>query len=71
MSDIRGLVDALVSGDSLSIESSFDDVMSQKISVALDNRKMELAQSMFGTPQSAETEDTIEVEAQDQEVEAE
>lgn len=47
---VRNLIDALVAGDSLAIENSFDDVMSLKISNALDARKTELAQSMFAAP---------------------
>lgn len=47
MSTTRDLIDALVSGDSIAIESTFDDVMSQKVSVELDSLKAHIAQNMF------------------------
>lgn len=48
----RELVDALVAGDSIAIENTFNAVMSQRVSAALDNRRVEVAQSMFVPPQS-------------------
>lgn len=48
----RELVDALVAGDSIAIENTFNAVMSQRISAALDNKRVEVAQSMFVPPQS-------------------
>ena len=44
----RELVDALVSGDSIAIENAFGDAMSQKVSQALDNYRVSVAQRMFG-----------------------
>ena len=44
----RELVDALVSGDSIAIENTFGDAMSQKVSQALDNYRVAVAQRMFG-----------------------
>lgn len=43
----RDLVDALISGDSIEIENSFDATMAEKMSAALDTYKVEVAQSMF------------------------
>lgn len=43
----RELVDALVSGDSIAIDNSFNNVISQKISSALDNYRVQVAQNLF------------------------
>jgi hypothetical protein len=43
----RELVDALTSGDSIDIDNSFNSVMSQKISSALDNYRVQVAQNLF------------------------
>lgn len=43
----RELIDALVAGDSIAIENTFNDVMSQKVSNALDTYRTQVAQSMF------------------------
>lgn len=50
----RDLVDALVSGDSIAIETAFNDVMSDKVSSALDDYRIQVAQNMFTTPQEVE-----------------
>ena len=54
----RELVDALVSGDSIAIENAFGDAMSQKVSQALDNYRVAVAQRMFGV----ETKEEIPVD---------
>lgn len=43
----RELVDALIAGDSIAIEDSFNTAMSQKISKALDDYRVQVAQKMF------------------------
>jgi hypothetical protein len=43
----RELVDALASGDSLAIETAFNGVMSNKVSTALDDYRIQVAQNMF------------------------
>jgi len=43
----RELVDALIAGDSIAIEDSFNTAMSQKISKALDDYRTQVAQKMF------------------------
>lgn len=48
----RELVDALIAGDSIAIENTFNDAMSEKISVALDDYRIEVAQKMFGVEQT-------------------
>ena len=43
----RDLVDALISGDSIAIENTFNAVMSNKVSAALDGYRVQVAQGMF------------------------
>jgi len=43
----RELVDALIAGDSIAIEDSFNTAMSQKVSKALDDYRVQVAQKMF------------------------
>ena len=43
----RELVDALIAGDSIAIEDSFNTAMSQKVSKALDDYRTQEAQKMF------------------------
>ena len=50
----RDLVDALVAGDSLAIENSFDSAMSEKISASLDDYRVIVAQKMFNPPAAEE-----------------
>lgn len=54
----RELVDALASGDSIAIENTFNSVMSQKVSSALDSYRVQVAQNMFVPPQEVQPEDT-------------
>ena len=54
----RELVDALVSGDSVSIESNFNDAMAEKISSALDSYRVQIAQNIFPKTEVAEVEQT-------------
>lgn len=43
----RDLVDALIAGDSLAIETTFHDVMTDKVTSALDNYRIQVAKNMF------------------------
>lgn len=54
MSNTRDLVDALISGDSLAIENSFNSVMSDKVSTALDSYRVGVAQNMFNQTEDSE-----------------
>lgn len=54
MSTTRELVDALVSGDSIAIENSFNSVMSNKVSQALDSYRIEVAAKMFDKEESVD-----------------
>jgi hypothetical protein len=47
----RELVDALIAGDSIAIENTFNSAMSQKVSSALDDYRVEVAQNMFNEPE--------------------
>ena len=49
----RELVDALISGDTISIENSFNSAMSEKISAALDSYRVQVAQTMFAPEEQA------------------
>jgi hypothetical protein len=62
----RELVDALIAGDSVAIDTAFDTVMTQKVSANLDDLKTYVATSMFN-PENA-VEETAE-EASSEEVE--
>lgn len=54
MSNTRDLVDALISGDSIAIENSFNSVISDKVSTALDGYRVSVAQNMFNQPEDSE-----------------
>lgn len=56
----RDLVDALIAGDSIAIENTFKDVMSSKVSDALDGYRMNVASSMFKSESEDSDEDTSE-----------
>jgi hypothetical protein len=45
----RDLIDALVSGDSIDIEDTFNNAMAERLSSALDTYKSEVAQRMFSS----------------------
>lgn len=47
----RDLVDALIAGDSLAIEDSFNAAISEKMSGGLDDYRVQVAQTMFSKPE--------------------
>ena len=47
MDSVRNLVDALIDGDSIQIQNSFNAAVSEKISSALDDYRVQVAQNMF------------------------
>ena len=47
----RDLVDALISGDSIAIENTFNAAMSDKVSAALDSYRVQVATKMFVQPE--------------------
>lgn len=58
----RELVDALVAGDSIAIETTFNNAMSEKISAALDDYRVRVAQNMFGVQEQEVTEEDTQVD---------
>jgi hypothetical protein len=50
----RDLVNALVAGDSIAIENTFNTAMSEKISAALDDYRVKIAQNMFAAEEQEE-----------------
>jgi hypothetical protein len=67
MTDVNELINALNSGDNVEAGNAFNDVMLDKISSALDARKIDVAQSMMSdSPEIEEDEfNTGEVEDED------
>lgn len=58
----RELVDALISGNSIAIENTYNTVMSDKMTAALDDYRVKVAQNMFNATEESvqETEPTNE-----------
>lgn len=56
----RELVDALIAGDSIAIETNFNNAMSEKISSALDDYRISVAQKMFGVEEVTEEDTTAD-----------
>jgi hypothetical protein len=57
MSNVRDLVDALLSGDSIGIDDSFNAVMADKVNSALDDHRVQVAKTMFAPPNVEEESD--------------
>ena len=60
MSTTRDLVDALINGDSIEIDNNFNAIMADKVSVALDNYRAQVAQTLFTGQQEETLEDVVE-----------
>ena len=58
----RELVDALIDGNSIAIENTFNSTISQKVSAALDDYRVQVAQNMFN---SSEEDITVDDNVQD------
>lgn len=54
------LINAIDAGDSEAIEKNFQELMADRVSNALDNKREELAQNMFKTPEASADEDSQE-----------
>ena len=50
------LINAIQSGDSEAIEKNFQELMADRVSVRLDDKRAELAQNMFKTPEASSEE---------------
>jgi hypothetical protein len=61
MSDYAiNLLKAIESGDQDQMNAAFDDAMATKISDAIDAKKIEVAQSIYGGGQEQESSDEVE-----------
>lgn len=43
----RDLINAIAAGDAIEIENTFNMAMAEKISAAIDSKRMDIAQSLF------------------------
>lgn len=50
----RDLINAIAAGDAIEIENAFNATMAEKISSALDDKRIEVAQNLFATEQAVE-----------------
>lgn len=59
MSDtIKNLISAIATGDAAMTQDAFNSAMAEKVSIALDNRREEVAASMFKAEEQVATEPT-------------
>ena len=66
MSDIQDLIHHVKSGDNVSSEYIFNNIMSNKLSAALDSKKVEIASNVFSTSEpEVEVEQETEVDEPD------
>ena len=56
----RNLIDAIASGSALNIESAFEDTMAEKVSVQIEAKRLQIAQTMFTTEEVDLDEDQID-----------
>lgn len=54
------LINAIDAGDSEAIEKNFQELMADRVSAKLDDKRSELAQSMFNAPEVTEDETVTE-----------
>lgn len=62
---IEKLVDQIIDGDNTSAKETYGDIMSTKISDALEGRKKEIAQSVYNNDSQEEEIETEEEETQE------
>ena len=67
---VKQLVTAMLQKDAMGTETAFQSAMAEKISAKLDDMRMNVAQSMFKTPEAA-VDTTVEEPAASVEVAAE
>ena len=67
---VKQLVTAMLQKDAIGTETAFQSAMAEKISAKLDDMRMNVAQSMFKTPEGA-VDTTVEEPAASVEVAAE
>lgn len=68
MSDTTfNLIKAIAAGDAMETEAAFNASMAEKISVKLDDMRMNIAQNMFNTPEAVVEEKSSEEDEDDEE----
>ena len=60
MNPVEKLVDALIDGDSIGIQTAFQSAIGEKISDALDDYRVQVAQSMFNPELELEEETELD-----------
>ena len=58
--DVKDLINALSSGDNVAASNVFNGVMADRINSAMDDKKIELGQSMMGGQVEEEPEEEVE-----------
>lgn len=54
MENVEKLVDQIIDGDNAAAKDTFGDILSVKITDALDRKKQDLSKNIFNEPQSEE-----------------
>ena len=62
----RNLIDAIASGSALDIESAFEDTMAEKVSVQIEAKRLQIAQTMFTTEEVDLDEEQLDEEQLDE-----
>jgi hypothetical protein len=65
----RDLIDAIASGSALDIESAFEDTMAEKVSVQIEAKRLQIAQTMFTTEEVVAEElvaEEVQIEEQEE-----
>lgn len=65
---INNMIDKIIQGDNTNAQEDFEALISSKLQTAIDDKKVEVAQSIYG-PSDASIEDEEEVEITDNEFE--
>lgn len=65
MTDVNDLISAIANGDMVRANDTFNGVMSSKLNDALDDTKIQIAQSMMGI-QSEEDQEAEDIEDNDE-----
>jgi len=68
--DVKDLINALSSGDNVAASNVFNGVMADRINSAMDDKKIELGQSMMGGQVDVEEEDPVEEVEEDENVQS-
>ena len=58
----RDLVNAIAAGDAIEIENAFNSTMAQKISARIEDKRIDVAQSLFSTQEEVAMDEPITTE---------